>query len=67
MRPLKPLELLVDDLVPRRAARGVWCDDGAGLAGGAGARMSALGYRDVAVLYGGTAQRDEYCPRAGTA
>ena len=28
--PLSRLELLVDDLVPRRAARVVWCDDGGG-------------------------------------
>ncbi|MGC2411248.1 MAG: rhodanese-like domain-containing protein, partial [Stellaceae bacterium] len=53
--PLSRLELLVDDLVPRRAARVVWCDDGEGLAERAAARMSGLGYRDVAVLDGGIA------------
>jgi len=53
--PLSRLESLVDDLVPRRAARVVWCDDGEGLAERAAARMSALGYRDVAVLDGGIA------------
>src|SRR5712691_3916989 len=53
--PLSRLELLVDDLVPRRAARVVWCDDGDGLADRVAARMSALGYLDVAVLEGGIA------------
>jgi rhodanese-related sulfurtransferase len=53
--PLSRLELLVDDLVPRRGARVVWCDDGEGLAARAAERMSALGYRDVAVLDGGIA------------
>jgi rhodanese-related sulfurtransferase len=53
--PLGRLELLVDDLVPRRTARVVWCDDGEGLAERAAARMSTLGYRDVAVLDGGVA------------
>ncbi len=47
--------MLVDDLVPRRAARVVWCDDGEGLAERAAARMSGLGYQDVAVLDGGIA------------
>jgi rhodanese-related sulfurtransferase len=53
--PLSRLELLVDDLVPRRGARVVWCDDGEGLAERAAGRMSALGYRDVTVLDGGVA------------
>jgi rhodanese-related sulfurtransferase len=53
--PLSRLELLVDDLVPRRATRVVWCDDGEGLAGRAAERMAALGYQDVAVLDGGIA------------
>jgi rhodanese-related sulfurtransferase len=53
--PLSRLELKVDDLVPRRGARTVWCDDGEGLAVHAAERMSALGYRDVAVLDGGIA------------
>ena len=51
--PLSRLELLVDDLVPRRTARVVWCDDGDGLGERAAERMSALGYQDVAVLDGG--------------
>ena len=29
--PLSRLELMVDDLVPRRGTRVVWCDDGEGL------------------------------------
>jgi rhodanese-related sulfurtransferase len=53
--PLSRLELLVDDLVPRRGARVVWCDDGEGLAARAAGRMSALGYQDVASLDGGIA------------
>jgi rhodanese-related sulfurtransferase len=53
--PLSRLEVLADDLVPRRTARVVWCDDGEGLAERAARRMSALGYRDVAVLDGGVA------------
>ena len=51
--PLSRLELLIDDLVPRRATRVVWCDGGEGLAARAAERMVALGYRDVAVLDGG--------------
>ena len=53
--PLSRLELMVDDLVPRRGARIVWCDDGEGLAERAAARMAALGYHDVAWLDGGLA------------
>ncbi|HVC57328.1 MAG TPA: rhodanese-like domain-containing protein [Stellaceae bacterium] len=53
--PLGRLELMVDDLVPRRAARVVWCDDGDGSASRAARRMSALGYSNVAVLEGGIA------------
>jgi len=53
--PLSRLELLVDDLVPRRATRVVWCDDNEGLAARAAARMAALGYRNVALLDGGIA------------
>src|SRR5205085_5120347 len=53
--PLSRLELMVDDLVPRRGARVVWCDDGDGSAKHAAARMAVLGYQDVAVLDGGIA------------
>jgi rhodanese-related sulfurtransferase len=53
--PLSRLELKVDDLVPRRGARTVWCDNGEGLAARAAERMSALGYLNVSVLDGGIA------------
>src|SRR5579871_2231565 len=53
--PLSRLELMADDLVPRRGARVVWCDDGEGLAARAASRMAALGYDDVAWLDGGLA------------
>lgn len=53
--PLSRLELMVDDLVPRRGARVIWCDDGDGLAERAATRLAALGYLDVAVLDGGLA------------
>src|SRR5262247_3491069 len=51
--PLSRLELMLDDLVPRRSVRVVWCDDGEGVADRAAARMAALGYGDVAALAGG--------------
>jgi len=51
--PLSRMELMVDDLVPRRDTRVVWCDDGEGLAETAAARMAALGYSKVSVLQGG--------------
>src|SRR3954447_9611068 len=50
--PLSRFELLIDDLVPRRSTRVVWCDDNDGSALRAARRMSALGYTDVAVLEG---------------
>jgi rhodanese-related sulfurtransferase len=53
--PLSRLEMLVDDAVPRRSARVVWCDDGEGLAERAATRMAALGYTDVSMLAGGIA------------
>ena len=53
--PLGRLELLIDDLVPRRGVRVVWCDDGDGSALRAAHRMSGLGYTNVAVLEGGIA------------
>ena len=53
--PLSRLEMLVDDLVPRRSTRVVWCDAGEGLADRAAARMAALGWSDVAVLDDGIA------------
>src|SRR3954468_14009603 len=53
--PLSRLELLVDDLVPRRTTRVVWSDYGDGSALRAAERMSGLGYQNVAVLEGGIA------------
>ena len=55
VRSVQPAGALVDDLVPRRGTRVVWCDDGEGLAARAAERMSALGYDDVAWLDGGIA------------
>ncbi|MDA3038703.1 MAG: rhodanese-like domain-containing protein [Actinomycetota bacterium] len=58
--PLSSLELLLDDLVPRRTTRIVWCDDGSvdhegiGLAERAAARSAALGWSACSVLDGGT-------------
>lgn len=51
--PLSRMELMVDDLVPRRDTRVVWCDDGEGLAETAAGRMAALGYSNVALLKDG--------------
>src|SRR5205809_2788714 len=51
--PLSRLELLAPTLLPRRAAPIVVCDDGAGLAERAAARLIEGGYTDVAVLAGG--------------
>jgi len=51
--PLGRVEIMVDDLVPRRDTRVVWIDDGEGLAARAAERMVALGYSDVGLLDGG--------------
>lgn len=52
--PLSRLELMVDDLVPRRTARVVLCDAGGeGLAERAAERMAELGYEDLSMLEGG--------------
>jgi len=53
--PLSRLELLMDDMVPRRTARVVWCDNGEGLADQAASRMQAFGYTNLSVLHGGIA------------
>lgn len=53
--PLGRIEVLANDMVPRRAARIVWCDDGDGLAERAAGRMAGLGWSDVSVLDGGMA------------
>ena len=52
---LSRLERLAPLLVPRRGARVVACDAGAGEAARAAARLGALGYTDVSVLEGGIA------------
>jgi rhodanese-related sulfurtransferase len=53
--PLGRIEVLADDMVPRRETRVVWCDDGGGLGERAAQRMADLGYSDVSVLDGGIA------------
>ena len=53
--PLSRLEMLVDEMVPRRSARVVWCDGGEGLAETAASRMQGFGYTDISVLQGGIA------------
>ena len=51
--PLSRLELMIEDLVPRRSVRVVLCDGGEGLAERAAARLADLGYSDVVCLEGG--------------
>jgi rhodanese-related sulfurtransferase len=51
--PLSRIELLIADLVPRRAARIVLCDGADGLADRAAARLGSFGYSSVAILDGG--------------
>ncbi|MGQ0547187.1 MAG: rhodanese-like domain-containing protein, partial [Betaproteobacteria bacterium] len=54
--PLSRLEMMADDLVPRRGAPLVLLDGGGeGLAEKAQARLRELGYGDVAILEGGCA------------
>ena len=53
--PLGRIEVLADDMVPRRQTRVVWCDDGGGLGERAAQRMVDLGYSDVSILDGGIA------------
>src|SRR5262244_3965557 len=53
--PLGRIEVLADDMVPRRQTRVVWCDDGGGLGERAAQRMADLGYLDVSILDGGLA------------
>ena len=53
--PYSRLELDIGALVPGKAVRVVLCDDGTlDVAARAAARLQTLGYRDVAVLGGGT-------------
>jgi len=54
--PLSRLEMMIDDLVPRRSAPIVVLDGGdEGLAEKAKARLLDLGYTDVSILEGGCA------------
>lgn len=53
--PLSQLELVLDQLVPRRDVRIVWCDDGSGLAERAAAKATEQGWTNNHVLMGGTA------------
>jgi rhodanese-related sulfurtransferase len=53
--PLSRLEMVIADLVPRRAAPVVVFDAGEGLAEKAGARLAKLGYTSVQILEGGCA------------
>jgi rhodanese-related sulfurtransferase len=53
--PLSRLELLAPNLLPRRSAPIVVCDDGEGLAARAATRLVEGGYTDVSVLAGGVA------------
>src|SRR3979411_963282 len=50
--PLGRIEVLADDMVPRRQTRVVWCDDGGGLGERAAQRMAALGYSELSGLAG---------------
>ena len=51
--PLSRLELMIEDLVPRRSVRMVLCDAGDGLAERAASRLAEMGYTDIACLEGG--------------
>ncbi len=51
--PLSRLEISVLDLVPRRSAPIVLCDDDDGLSERAADRLADLGYTDVSILDGG--------------
>jgi rhodanese-related sulfurtransferase len=53
--PLSRLELLAPNLLPRRSAPVVVCDDGEGLAERAAGRLAEGGWGDIAVLAGGVA------------
>ncbi len=53
--PLSRLELMVLDLVPRKAAPVMLVDDASSLAERGAEKLGALGYTDVTILEGGTA------------
>lgn len=52
--PLGRLEVMIGDLVPRKAATVILTDGGEGAAAKAAERLASLGYLDVRVLDGGT-------------
>jgi rhodanese-related sulfurtransferase len=56
--PLSRFELMFAQLVPRRAARIVLCDDADGLADRAAAILARNGYTDVRILAGGVTAWD---------
>ncbi len=53
--PLSQIELRILDLIPRLSAPIVVYDNGEGYAQRAAARISAIGYSDIAILHGGLA------------
>ena len=65
--PLSRLELMLDDLVPRRAARVVWCDDGEGVAARAAQRSASSATPTCSVLDGGLKAWEARRLRASTA
>ena len=51
--PLSRLELAIRDVIPRRTAPIVLCDDDDGLAQRAAERLTSFGYEDLGILSGG--------------
>ena len=51
--PLSRLEIMIDDLAPRKSVPIVVCDGGGGLAERAAEKLAGFGYTDVSVLAGG--------------
>ena len=51
--PLSRLELMVEDMVPRKSARIAIVDDGSDLGARAARKLESLGYSDVSVVEGG--------------
>jgi len=51
--PLSRLEILIDDLLPRKSVPIVVCDAGGGLAERAAEKLAGFGYTDISVLAGG--------------
>jgi rhodanese-related sulfurtransferase len=52
--PLSRLELMVEDMVPRKSARIAVIDDGGDLGARAARKLESLGYSDVSVVEGGS-------------